>query len=137
MVLLGGVDSRIEVDQGIAGAYLLPVADIDGADDACLEGLDGLGAPGGDDLAGRNRHDIDFAEAGPEKGERKDRNHRPDDGAADGRRRRVGDLERRRQEGEFGPGPFRWRRQDDDIIRPRLHKDLPGWCAALRSGRRF
>ncbi len=110
--------------RGAPELYLLPVLDINGADDPCLERLDGLGAAGGDDLARRDRHNIDFAEAGPAKRKRKNSNDRPDNGPADRRRRRVGDFERRGQEGELGPGPLRWLRGNDiigrDFIKTRL-----------------
>ncbi len=133
MVLFGGVDGGIEVDESVAGADFLSVADIDGADDARLEGLDGLGASGWNDLAGGRGDNIDLAETGPENGGAERRDHRPDDGAANGRGRRVDDFKRGRQKGQFIPCPTDLR-QGDGVIRRLFHRCLPGCDAAWRIG---
>ena len=52
-------------------------------------------------LPGRGRDDVDRAEACPHQREAEHRDDRRGDRAADRRRRRLDDLERRRQEGEL------------------------------------
>ena len=100
-LLVGLGHRRIELDQNVAGLDALSVANVDRANHAGLERLDHLGAAARNDLARRGGDDIDAAERGPHQRDAEQRDDRRPDRAADRRRRRLGDLECRRQEGEF------------------------------------
>ena len=129
---------RIEFDQNVAGLYALPVADVDGANNARLERLDQLGAPARHDLAGRGRDDIDAAERRPRQREAEHRDDARADRAPDRRRRRFSDLERRRQERDFllaAASRNRGFRKRDDISASGRHGYRPADNGGLRNAR--
>jgi hypothetical protein len=65
VVALGEVHGGVELDEHVARLYRHPVAHVNGAYDAGLVGLNGLGAAAGDDLAGCRGDDVDLAECRP------------------------------------------------------------------------
>ena len=65
MLPLDVIHGLIELDQGLGGLDHLPVADMNGAHDAGLEGLDDLGASARDDLAFRRANNVDPTDKGP------------------------------------------------------------------------
>ena len=67
MLLLRRRHRRIELDQHVTRLDALPVANVNGAYDAGLEGLYQLDAAARDDLAGRGRDDIDMPEGCPDQ----------------------------------------------------------------------
>ena len=95
---------RFELDQHLAGTDGLPIRHEDALDDAHLGRLDQLGSVRRDDLARRDRHEIDLADARPADGEAKRRDDRPEHRARQRRRRRLDELERRGQEFAFERG---------------------------------
>ncbi len=97
MLALGRVYRRIELDQHLARLDGVAVMHMDRANDADLEGLDGLRAPAWDDLARRAGDDVDRAETGPGQRQHEHGNDRDADRPPDRRRRCLDDLERRRQ----------------------------------------
>ncbi len=134
-VRLGGC--RIELHQHLAGLHRLAVMHMDRADDAGLEGLQHLGAAGGDDLARSRRDDVDGAETRPDERHHEEQGNGAGDGAAHRRGRGLHDLQRRRQELKLGAAPARRPRQGNDGggLR-RLHGDPPAGDEGWRSGRR-
>ena len=67
--LVGAGVGRVQFHQHLAGLHAVAVAYQHALDDARIERLDRLGALAHHDAAGRDGHDIDLAEAGPEQGQ--------------------------------------------------------------------
>src|SRR5262249_26077756 len=101
MVAFGLVHGRIEIDQDLPSLDALPVADVDGPDDAGFERLDDFGAPTRDDFSRRRGDDVDLAKRRPGQGQAKQRNDRHTNGPPDRRGRRLDDFQRRRQKREL------------------------------------
>ena len=110
------VHRRIELDQHVAGLDALPIADMDGANNAGLERLDHFGPAARNDLAGCGGNDVDLPEARPGQRQAEQSDDRQTDRAADGRWRRLDDLERRRKEGEMVPVALGFPRKRDDVL---------------------
>ena len=118
VLFLGRAHRRVELDEDIAGLDALPIADLDGAYDAGLEWLDQLDAAVGHDLAGRRGDDVDVPETGPDQAQAEHGDERCAHSAADRRRRRLHDFQRRRQEGDLVALPARGRLgKGDDVLR--------------------
>ena len=118
MLLLRRRHGRIELDQDVTRLNALPIMNVNGAHDAGLERLYQLDAAAGDDFAGGGRDNIDMPEACPDQRQAEQRDEGCADGATDRRRRRLDDLQRRRQEGELVLfAAFSRRREGDDILR--------------------
>src|SRR5215469_13246578 len=109
-------DGGVELDQRLAGLDGLPVDDPDRAHHTGLERLDDLAVAGRNDLAGGGRHDVDFAEGGPDRRRRKQSHQGGADGAADRGGRGLDDLQRCRQEGELVAVSARSAREGDYLF---------------------
>ena len=92
VVAVGYVDGGVEFDQGIARLDLLPVLDVDCANDTGLERLNDLGSATRDDLALGGRHNINPPEDRPGERQAEDRDDRAADREAGRRGRRFHDL---------------------------------------------
>src|SRR5215470_18986182 len=73
---LGPAYGWIKLDEHVAGADALTVANLDCPDNAGLEGLDGLGAAAWNDFSGRHGDNIDGADACPDERKSKHRHDR-------------------------------------------------------------
>ena len=109
MLALGLGHRAVEFDQNLAGRDLVAVLHMDRRYDSGLQRLNGLGAPGRNDLAGCRRDDVDMAENRPCDREHEKQDDRRADRPAGRRRRRLEDLQRRGQELARGivPAPAR------------------------------
>lgn len=100
-VAIGPVLRGIQLDQHVALLDDLAVLHMDSSDKTGLEllddRLDDLGVPAGNDLALGRSHDVDPAEIGPQNRGREHGQDRPENRPADGRRRRLLDLQHGRQ----------------------------------------
>src|SRR5262249_18687116 len=94
----GGRHGRIEFHQRIADLHALAVTDIDRPHHARFEGLYHLGAATRNDLAGRDRDNVNRAECRPAESDAEDRDDDIGKAMAHRRRRRLHNLKRRGQE---------------------------------------
>ena len=101
MLLLRLRHGRIEFDQHVTRLDALAIADMNGAHDAGFEGLYQLNAAARDDFSGCRRHDIDMPKRCPDQRQAEERDDGRADRVANRRRRRLDDLQCRRQEGEL------------------------------------
>src|SRR3974390_3529412 len=99
MIYIRFIDGRIEFDQNITGFDLLPIMNVNGTNNASIEGLDDLDAPTVDNLSGRGCNDIDRPKARPGERKAKNDNDRCNYRAAYWRWRCLDDLQGGRQKG--------------------------------------
>ncbi len=97
----GGGRGGLELDQYVARADGLPIRHEDALNDTHFGRLDHLGFIRGDDLARCDGDEIDLADARPAEGKGERRDDGPHNGARQRRRRRLDELERRREEFAF------------------------------------
>ena len=96
--IVGARFGGVEFDENLARADMLAVFDMDGHHLAAVDGLDGLHAAGGLDLALRHRDDVDAAEIAPGNDKGEQAADRPDEPDLHRRRRGFQDRKRRGQE---------------------------------------
>src|ERR1035437_6213601 len=127
MPKIGTAHGRIELDEDVSGLHALAVLDMDGAYNAGLKRLDNLSPAARNDLARGHGDDIDRTQAGPGQSNTEHGNDRCADRPTDRRRRRLDNLESRRQESNViliaVLGPLG--RKGDDLLSG-LHIALPG-----------
>src|SRR2546430_777749 len=115
---------RIQLDQDFSLLDRLAVSDSDCPDDPALQRLDHLGVVAGDDLAWRDRDDVDPAQARPEDSAPERSDDRPGDGAPKRRGGRILDLQHRGEELRL-PASRHVRRRLPALLLPGLQPHLP------------
>src|SRR6266545_4975692 len=133
---LGAAHSWIEFDKGVAGADALAVADMDGAHDAGLERLYGLGPAAWNDLARGDGHNIDRANARPCERDAEHGDDGESNGAANWRGRSLNNFECGRQKREFVLATVFVLLRKGDNVPSGPHVALPGADRGLHIGRR-
>ncbi len=101
LVALGVGSPAVEFDEQLARLHGLPLAHMQGAHGGHVDGGDGLGVTGWNDLAARMDDDVDFSDNGPQHDAADEQHQHPGSEAQRGRHGPLLQRQRGRQEGRL------------------------------------